>query len=265
MRRSVVLTLAAAGLFAIAVLAVTTNVVQSVIPVTPYEADINKDARINSIDQLHLAKNYGLPVPTASPTATSFVRNRALLGRFAPGNQLPVLVQLLDTSNGQVLQSFPNGYEVNNFRTSCDGKYAAMIVMVDPQNPSAGGRTQVISMATGAVLAQTAVYNLNESAPSRDKFPCTLDGSTTPARAALANLSPSGFEMTLLNLDSGAVLFSDDTVNGNAFTFNCGQDVVMYQTYAIGVGDSDVKVIRLVDGSLVTSIPAPHFFPSATC
>jgi hypothetical protein len=60
------LALSGLGLFVLGVIAATTNTALGVIPVTPYEADINKDGRINSLDQLGLAKNYGKPVPTAT-------------------------------------------------------------------------------------------------------------------------------------------------------------------------------------------------------
>lgn len=41
-----------------------------VFPVTPYDADVNKDAHVNSTDMLNVAKNFGKAVPTATSAPT---------------------------------------------------------------------------------------------------------------------------------------------------------------------------------------------------
>jgi hypothetical protein len=68
MRRPLLLVGGAALLFALGVVAATTRIAQSVIPVTAYEADVNKDYTVNSGDLLNVALKFGQPVPTATAT-----------------------------------------------------------------------------------------------------------------------------------------------------------------------------------------------------
>jgi hypothetical protein len=59
-----------AVLFVVVVVAANTRIVQGIIPVTAYETDVNKDARVNSGDLGLVASKFGQPVPTATPQPT---------------------------------------------------------------------------------------------------------------------------------------------------------------------------------------------------
>ena len=72
MNRTIIAAVTIIAVALIGAIAANTNVAQSVIQVTAYEADVNKDGKVNSGDQLGVAKNYGKPVPTvtSAPTGT---------------------------------------------------------------------------------------------------------------------------------------------------------------------------------------------------
>jgi uncharacterized protein YjbI with pentapeptide repeats len=72
MSRPIILGAAAALLFALGVIAANTRVAQGWIPVTAYEADVNKDARVNSGDLGAVASKFNQPVPAATPTPVSY-------------------------------------------------------------------------------------------------------------------------------------------------------------------------------------------------
>ena len=67
MSRPIMLGVAAVLLFAFGVIAANTRVAQGWIPVTAYEADVNKDARVNSGDLGVVASKFNQVVPTATP------------------------------------------------------------------------------------------------------------------------------------------------------------------------------------------------------
>jgi hypothetical protein len=72
MRRTIVLGAAGVLLLAVGVIAANTHIAHGIIPVTAYEADVNKDARVNSGDLGLVASKFGQPVPTATPTAAPY-------------------------------------------------------------------------------------------------------------------------------------------------------------------------------------------------
>lgn len=67
MRKPAVLLAGAITLFATATLLSATNSAFSLIEVTSYEADVNKDGNVSSIDLMLVAQRFGQPVPTATP------------------------------------------------------------------------------------------------------------------------------------------------------------------------------------------------------
>lgn len=71
MRRGLLLLAGGLALFAAGVLFSSTNNAFGVVPVTPYEADVNKDSRVNAIDLGQVAQKFGQPVPTATATPLS--------------------------------------------------------------------------------------------------------------------------------------------------------------------------------------------------
>lgn len=50
-------------------LIVTTTSVAGVVPVTPYEADVDKSGGVNAIDLMQVAQRFGQPVPAPTPSA----------------------------------------------------------------------------------------------------------------------------------------------------------------------------------------------------
>lgn len=67
MHRGILLVAGGLALFAAGVIFSSSRDAFGLVPVTPYEADVNKSGGVNSIDLQQVAMKFGQPVPTATP------------------------------------------------------------------------------------------------------------------------------------------------------------------------------------------------------
>lgn len=247
MRRGTMLAIFGLGLFVLGVIAANTGMVQGVIPVTPYEADINKDGAVNSGDQLGLAKNYGLPVPTATPQPTTpvIVRDRQFVTRI--GAEPDMCCALIDTDDGSIVATFNSSGE----KQSCDGRYS----YIHERDAVGQSRVAFIDMETGSVVVSSTPFPSGYNVEAW--FSCPLIPGSPPDRAVLTvrnvYTSPPLKDLTIWNLTSGEALAHID-IDDSPVALNCGLDVVMF-TDVVTTNPDPLIVRRLSDGLEVGRIP----------
>jgi hypothetical protein len=246
-------------LFALGVIAANTRIAQGIIPVTAYEADVNKDARVNSGDLGLVASKFGQPVPTASPTVVPTPPVDVVGDRVFVYSNASHHLELLNTTTGQLVASFGDNLGTAGvIDISCHKKYALI------QEPL-GGTTylKIVDTRTGNVL----VSENHSGGPGevRVLFPCPLKGAggafntgVPSDNRVVIRVTKSSTEDTfrIYQLQPAVELLSQvESDYHGIFRLSCGQRELVVQF------GGQVKIHSLQDGALVLNMPVGSVAP----
>ena len=188
-----------------------TGVMGVINPVTPYDADVNKDGHVNSTDMLNVAKNCRKPV--VMPVAALRRRRWLGTGRSAVTTTTTIPMRIINTSDGSVVATLPIG-EAQGTGSSCDGRYALINI------PGIGGGGPTIGSIIRLVDGSTVVTEPAVMYPPSAIFTCPLKGwgarfdtgGPVADRAVVRGCDASSVgHLRLFDLTGGQLLHSSDT------------------------------------------------------